>query len=51
MSVSYIALWLSQAPLVLKPDNSEGLFPVQDPWAEEPNVELGPLTPWGAPLQ
>ena len=45
-----IALWLSQAPLVLKPDILRA-FPGSGLLAEEPTVELGPLTPCGAPLQ
>ena len=27
------------------------IFPVQDPWAREPDVGLRPLTPWEEPLQ
>ena len=51
---------ISHSPLALLKASPAGhqsqtlwgfVFPVQDPWAGDPNVGLGPLTPWGEFLQ
>ena len=53
VSVSYGPLGLLYvSPTDLQSQMLWGLiFPVQDPWAGEPDMVLGLLVPWGEPLQ
>ena len=53
ISISHIPLGLLKvSPAGLQSQKFWGLvFPVQDSQAGEPNVGLGPLTPWGESLQ